>query len=515
MKRRYNVSLKLTGLSSGVTEKNYDLKNVAFYNNGRAGPRDQYRLVATIPSLVGGTVSIRATYVFHNMTFVFYNDTSAGTNLGYLKYLDRSGNPQSITGLPENFAASMFCDFAEMNGELFFCPNYDANTSPYIIKFVGGTTLFEARKTTATTGVDQPLLAGVLVNHRGVMFCARIRDENSGLELAGNRIRWSAFAEPENFDPWGTTDNPSWLNYEDLGEPSDPIVRMVSFKNDLFIFKRQSIWLVSGFADLGYGIAPDVVREINHELGLTGPYAISWDEEKIVFISEMGIFKFDGQSFRKMDDTIWEYFRDIPRNCLWAACVNNEDDMQRYHILIPRHGQHIEDDFVLCEDGRWSRWEYGFVPVFQRTDTDDYSKYSTFIGTNDGRIFQRGESEEAVETVWASDWINLGHNGMKQVRSLELLIAATGDFPLTIEVTTEFGARIIQSTTIKEIEAQYRVLDSTAITDDVQITMDRENFFPWIVDLSLGSCRRMKVKVSGILLTIQELKIGYLKGTGI
>ena len=515
MKSRDNFPIKLTGLSSSSTEKNYDLVNVSFRKSGRAEPRDSYVPIATLTT--GVRPSVRSVYRYNNHLFVFYTDSSGG----YLRYFDHNNIPQPITGFPDPVTASFMCDFSEFNGLLFVCPNYDANSVVYVISYDSDLKTYSARTTTATTGQDQKLQAGLMIKHRDVMFAARIRDTASGMTLAANRVRWSAFDEPENFDPWGTEGNPSWMNYVDLGENNDPIMRMVSFKNDLFVFKQKSTWLISGFADFGAGLAPEVVREINHELGITGPYAVSWDEEKIVFISEMGIFKFNGQYFTKMDGDIWEYFRDIPRNCLWHACVNNEDDMDRYHILLPRNGQTIDDDFVLCEDGRWSRWEFPAPVTFMKTDVDESQKYYTVLGTSTGVLMGRGEDfnidvdPEMVQVTWASDWITLGYAGMKQPRSLELLIAARGDFPLTVEVTTEFGTQVVQTTTIKQLESAYPVLDSTAITDSTPVTMDRDNFFPWIIDLMLGSCRRVKFKISGPLLTIHEAKIGYRKGTGI
>ena len=97
----------------------------------------------------------------------------------------------------------------------------------------------------------------------------------------GNALVWS---KPGNWNRWPA------LNYALVGDdPSDPITALYPLKDKLIIFKRRSMWMLSGFDEDSFQF--DMISSLigcPHANGLTEHAGV------LYFVNQQGIYSYDG-----------------------------------------------------------------------------------------------------------------------------------------------------------------------------------------------------------------------------
>jgi hypothetical protein len=84
-----------------------------------------------------------------------------------------------------------------------------------------------------------------------------------------------------------------------VGEPFDPIVGLGRVGPDLAIFKRSSIWLLSGSGTSNFS-----VRRVTDTLGCVSKWSIVTEADTVYFLSDRGYWSFDGASLREISAPI-------------------------------------------------------------------------------------------------------------------------------------------------------------------------------------------------------------------
>jgi len=400
-----------------------------------------------------------------------------------------------------NLIKSSWCDFAEMFTRLFVAPGKENE-----VWVIEGTT---ARVTTAKTSASAILKANCVVNHRGLMFAGNIR-EADGDHVA--RIRWSDFEDPENFTPWGVG---NYQAFQDVGDLGEPIIRLVSFQNDLYIFKENSVWLASGIASDQVG--PETLRNINATDGLVGHNAIAQDERVIKFVSGGSIYEVADYNFKPVYNNIFQALRWRSRS-LWSSISMAHDEANdRIYLLLPRYNPQNEECYV--RGGKeWTAWKWkrnmSVVKCLPGENQPYFGDYWNGVYTLDPNKRADFVTNEPINPVYDTNWIDLGGRS-NSIRSLQLVTRSEGDFTMTVEVFHDLNMVAYQTIT-KVLNSDDAVTD-VAVTD-VDSTANYDNYIPHFLDLS-GNAKKIRIRIScnGLYnrFRIHEIKLGFIPRGGI
>jgi len=327
MKKRHNVPVKLEGYKVSDWEKKGSV-NLYFEADHSVGTRPV--LTKTNPTAIADALA-GAAVAIHS----FNSDTVwvSGSSL----YLN-GNNKHTYTATP------VHSTMAELYNRLHVA--FDWEGSSEIIGVLDSTGTWA--ETTGTYDGANKVKAGVVCEHRGILFCARMKE---GATQYLHRIRWSNYGDAQDFDPSG---DGSYDSYEDIGDDTDPIVNLVSLGNELIILKRRSIWVASGIAsDV---VAPEYVRQLSAEYGLVGPRAVTRYHNGIIFLSDVGLIYTDGHTFRNMDEDLWRWIR--PTSTLTD---NWRDQYVLWHERLRTLFVYDENTGVMYArtNGEWNAWIYG------------------------------------------------------------------------------------------------------------------------------------------------------------
>lgn len=328
MKQRQNVKLRNKGYRKTDSDFPSAMKNLYFEEDSSIEVRPPLVLdnPITAGSTAGGALSITN----------FDDDKvwSDGANL----YIG-SATLTAYTAITTASHVSM----AEVFGSLHVAADWTDGKEIIGVVSSGGT----YAQTTGTYDGASKVAAGIVCEHRGILFTARNYEDSIHYK---NRIRWSNYAAPQDFDPDG---DGSYSSFEDIGDNADEIMQLKSLGNELIIFKRKSVWVASGIAsDV---IAPDYIRQLTNEYGLIGADAITMYKTGIIFVSRSGLVFTDGRNFKLIDEDLWRWMRwpvstaDADLDAVWLAWS------EEYRCLVLCDPE-TEYCFVRT-NGEWNRWE--------------------------------------------------------------------------------------------------------------------------------------------------------------
>jgi len=396
-----------------------------------------------------------------------------------------------------------WCDFAELFSKLFVTPGKENDM--WVIE---GTT---ARLTTAKTSASAIVKADCCVNHRGLLFVGNLR-EVDGDHVA--RIRWSKTGEPENFTPWGAG---NYQSFQDVGDLNEPIIRLISFQNDLYIFKQNSIWLASGIASDQVG--PETLRNINSTYGLVGPNAITQDERMIKFLSIGAIVAIQGAyNFKQIYQGMYQNL-DWRDRSLWGSISITQDIANdRFLMLLPRYNLQNEECYVKGQGDQWTAWKWrrdmSVVKYLPGEKQPHFGDYWNGVYTFDSTKRADFVTNESIDPVFDTSHYDLGGRS-NSIRSLQLVTRSEGDYNLTVDVYHDLNLSPHETLT-RELNSEDAITDE-AVTD-VDSTANFDNYIPHFLDLD-GNAKKIRLKISATGLynrfKIHEIKLGYIPRGGI
>ena len=133
--------------------------------------------------------------------------------------------------------------------------------------------------------------ARYVARHRNYMFCAVINEAGT---IRRNRLRFShPFSDltgTKGVEDWRTND---WI---DLPGDGDTITGIVSWQDELIVFKNNSVWVVRGFGPDSFQL-----ENISKAVGAVGQRAIAVGEEGVYFFSwPDGLQLYDGKGVRNL-----------------------------------------------------------------------------------------------------------------------------------------------------------------------------------------------------------------------
>lgn len=440
------------------TESN-DAQNVVYGPNGdieqRTGSLRKYnrKLANTATPTIGEPIT--GHYYFDKLgSTSTYEVVAAGNSL--YSYSSATANVIG-TGLTDNslvfFAFTQVQDPRSASDDLVLC----TNGADAIRAWTGTATAVLLSSFTSATQVP---VAKYLLNHKERVYAFNIIDATDA--DAAVKVTRTGFGNDGAADPHRFTEF-----FYVGGSSKDGDLRGGGVLNDQIIFyKRASVWKFSP----GSGDVNDL-QKMQESIGLYAPLSLVDAGDFHIFLSERGVYAFDGVNFahlsEKVDDLL---LKESNLQYLQYAKAMFNRELNQYVIYFP-YGDSTRNDMGLIYDLRMKAWQ---PPITGRrvnflSAADDSNGIQRLVwGDYSGFLFQ--------ESTDKNDGLTVGHNGTCTQASYTSVIDSSASFPtagdglagLIVRIYEGTGAgqeRVITSNTtaVISLESDWRTpLDTTS-----------------------------------------------------
>jgi hypothetical protein len=154
------------------------------------------------------------------------------------------------------------------------------------------------------------------------------------------------YSESNDFYNWPVN------NFFPVGQSGgDVCISMCVFNDDLYIFKTQSIWVLSGDGPSTWS-----VRNVHPSLGCVGRGTVLVHGGMIYFLGQDGAYRTDGTSFEKISNPV-DQLVDLTMSDMNYCLKRYAWFVDQYYIVLSTWNT----DTVLCYDtdgGTWSKFQY-------------------------------------------------------------------------------------------------------------------------------------------------------------
>lgn len=372
------------------------------------------------------------------------------------------------------------------------------------------------RQTTAVVSdTGDPLIAKHLCMHRGIVFAGNTV-EDAGTPYV-NRLRWSAPQEPENFAAFGAG---NYQSFENIGSNDEEIMRLVPLGNDMYIFKRDSVWVAVGIAT--DTISPEYIREVTADHGLLASGAVTVIDDYIIFVSDGGIFKVKDWKIQEVEKDLWTYIEPRPKDFMGKCWLEFDGTNRRLGLIVPTDTENEHELLMRSARGQWSKWLMGTrSPTSLRYMR---SAKAMFFGDFWDGVYKLDSTKRAdfyydefIESKWDTGWIDPSDSYVCLMRSLEIMVRQEGQFKLAVDVYHDMAMYPYQTKviTLSNNEAD---TDYNAVTDSSR-TATYDQYIHHFMDLS-GHASKVRFKFRLVRKTNNRFRInnprfGYIERSGI
>ena len=346
---------------------------------------------------------------------------NAGTNIDSLSIINSLNpgasqvvmNKNSLQASGGSFSID-FSDFISIGGRVYFC--WDSNDVT--------NRLFDCTGDGAQAAAN---LAYVVARDTGADFYVHpiqgntaddivlliFRRTTSGAQFAVNATKsslWAPTLDDTGTDVQSTTDNkPNGLFYSKLGQPesvpeansgapggeNEPILKLVSLRDSLLVFKTDGVWRVSGQT-------PETLRidRVDADLTLINPRAVDVLDNKAIAWTSRGIVAVDDFSYQQISDYPLESTFEVIQSDMLGKIrdsLNNEPDRQgiflvahydrdEFYVGVPDDAatQFTNDIYVFNTKTRaWTRWVPPVLSafwLFRGAAVDPVTNQLQFVG---------------------------------------------------------------------------------------------------------------------------------------
>lgn len=230
-----------------------------------------------------------------------------GTNVYTVSEVD--GTTTSIkSGL--NASATEY-NYAQASDTLYWCNGYDA--------------LYKWDGTTVTAVAGSPPISKYLAFHKGRLFLAGQSDPT--------KLTWSDFADYESWTSTGFV-------YVPQSKTGDPITGITVFQDNLVLFTRNTKYILFGDDPGNF-----VLRQASGKKGAVNNAVIKSDANYIYFLSDDGVYRFNGSQDELMSDPIQTETDNIEDKTKCAAAVQGN----YYRLYYPRVTSVVNDACLLWD----------------------------------------------------------------------------------------------------------------------------------------------------------------------
>lgn len=251
--------------------------------------------------------------------------------------------------------------------------------------------------------------------------------------LDGNTLRFSVLdtsVTEEHFNDWDTSNNAGAIIIP--SGDGDTGTGLYSLNNSLYVFQKHAIWRLYGSSPANFEL-----RNVTNEIGMLDKRTLVEWNDILIFLSDQGVYFFDGSNLRNVTDGVINNFiatwanKTSPVATLWG---------NRYILAYTPSGQSSNSEAIFMDLTRqiwgkmtglhasaWSAWNGG-------TDTGQIY----FASSNQGSIYRwdTGGHDDGYEiyTLYDTPSLSFGAGiNDKAIKKFYLQQLALGDW--TMDVT--------------------------------------------------------------------------------
>lgn len=391
----------------------------------------------------------------------FYETGSWTTRNGYAKRFtnDITGTPK-ITGIYELIQRNGTKTFlitanklyngaqgdtspAEISGGLTFTPGDDGENFMSFVTFnnkalgVNGIeVMWQYNGTTAANVAGTPPLAEIIATFQNFVFLA-------GQNTFPYRLY---FSNDGNETVWTATD------YIDIGDLTSPITGLAVLFGKLYIFTRKAMYELRG-----YDRDTFIVDEVSLSTGCIAYKSIVKVDNNLVFLSDRGIYSFDGVNvhylsqgiiatigdlnYNRIAKTIAELYK--AKNQIWFS-VSTGSNVRHNQVICMTYDPTASEDAGIKEANVAFANYTGMAFNALGLETSSTQLDRLYTGNYAGRIYQQdiGTDDDGagIDYRVKTPPIDAGEpEEFKRFRYIWIFIKQAGSYSVNIDYKTDFG----------------------------------------------------------------------------
>ena len=311
------------------------------------------------------------------------------------------------------------------------------------VKIWNGTDASASNLSAVAGSSGVPAAAKFVIAHKNRIYLANITDPTDVDSVV--RIDVSGFGGDGAPDPHVFADS-FFVGGSDRG---GPIKNLKTLNDQIIIYKRNSIFKFT--PGVGRILDTSTLQEMEANVGLFAENSLVDAGNFHIFLSEKGVFAFDGVNIRKLSkDVDDDIFQNSNRGKLMLAKATFDKQRNQYKLYYPFSGS-TQNNRGLIFDLDINAWQ---PPVtgrrinFASTFDDSDGIERTLLGDYSGFVYQ--------DDTGNNDGAETGFNGMPTAGSLTSLSDSTQSFPTDGDGLAGVLIKIISGTGI----GQERVISS-------------------------------------------------------
>lgn len=296
-----------------------------------------------------------------------------GTNVYSVSEVD--GTTTSIeSGL--NASAEEY-NFAQADDKTWWVNGYD------------GIRYYDNSTTSTVSDAQAPTDAKFLAFHKGRLFVA-------GQSSDPTRLAWSEFADYTNWVSTGFV-------YVPQSKTGDEITGMTVFQDNLIIFTRKTKYILFGDDPGNF-----VLRQSSGKKGAVNQACISSDPNYIYFLSDDGVYRFNGSQDELMSDPIQTEIDNIADKEKVAGVYEGN----YYRLYYPKTGSIANDSCILWDtlNNFWLRDSNTYVDKPFTDKDDNLIEASSLVGAVYRAEQQYSDLGKPIEFVY---WSKIFGDGLR------------------------------------------------------------------------------------------------------
>ena len=271
-----------------------------------------------------------------------------------------------------------------------------------------------------TNGVDQPFqstgsaIATALTGPTGLTtakytevfsnYCFLANVNVSGVYY-GSRVYWS---EIDSLSTWQST------SFRDVNKADGQIITgLKKLGSSLVIFKRHSIWIANFTGDSDI---PFVFQQTRSTVGCISGYSIQEVENGLVFMSDDGLYYFDGNNTYKLTDRILSTLQGFSRQRYAQCCSAYLITKNRYISSFTQSGHSTHDANLAWDSHNNAFSVYSGISANCFARVYNSGEEQIFFGDYSGFIYQMYNGyddyplnvQTAVNAYYYTKWFDYG-----------------------------------------------------------------------------------------------------------
>lgn len=250
--------------------------------------------------------------------------------------------------------------------------------------------------------------------------------------LDGNTLRFSILdtsATEEHFNDWDTANNAGTIIIP--SGKGDTGTGLYSLNNSLYIFQRRAIWRLYGNSPANFEL-----RNVTNEVGMTDRRTLVEYNDILIFLSDLGVYMFDGSNLRNITDGIIGATLDT-----WAnktSCSATLWDNRYLISYTPSGGSHnAEALFFDLTREIWGKIKNVYANVWSTWNGGSDTGQIYFVSSNQGTVYRWdvGGHDDGYEITTEYDTPAMGYGGNandKSAKKFYIQQLALGDWNMSV-----------------------------------------------------------------------------------